>query len=207
VVNRRIVLNPPDIIQALKGTKSTNRVQQEASTNYIIAKYQPLIHKLAHSICPNCHIEDMLSAGNMAIIMAISNYNSRKSSFQTWAYTQIRDQLQKQRELEHPVKISRYLLKKGCTATYTQADREASYLPNPAQNLMAQEQLDTITEALRKIQKKLSKLHCTIFSQYYFEGKKLTELSKQYKCNAKYLIHQIIETLTIIKDEGGGFST
>jgi len=187
-------MNTPDIEFAFKQIKGRNPVAKEAGVHYLICKYQPLINKLAHQICPTCNIQDMQGAGTLGIMMAIRTYNG-ESAFGTWVYTQIRNQLQKQREIEFPVKISRFLLKKGNTATFTQVNQEEAYNEDPSKNLTQQEDMEKLTESLRSINRLFPKKHCIIFTEYYFMDKKLNDLTKKYHTNCKYIVSQIIDKL------------
>lgn len=187
-------MNPPDIEFALKNIRSRNPIQQESGLNYLIAKFQPLIHKLSYAICPTCDIKDMIQSGNKGIMLAIRSYNGN-SSFSTWVYSKVRHELQKEREIQFPVKISRYLLKKGNKATFTNKKDEGFYVDDPAKNIIQKENGEKLQESLRGINRMFPKIQVKIFTEYYFMDKKLNDLSKKYHTNAKYLISQMMEIL------------
>lgn len=186
--------NPPDIEFALRNTRSKNPVTQEAGTNYLIAKFTPMIHKLANQICPKCDVRDMSQAGTLGVLMAIKSYNGT-SQFSTWVYQQVRNQLQQQQKIQFPVSISRFLLKKGCTATFEQMTQDKLYVEEPAKNIISEENSEKLIEAIRKIQRMFTKKECQIFAAYYFENTKLEDLTKKYHLNCKYVISKIMEEL------------
>lgn len=196
-------MNTKLITELLKKTKSRNKRIKEEAMEELIVTYLPLIHKLAYQICPTCNIEDMVQSGKMGVLIAISTYNN-KSSFGTWVFTQIRNQLQKQREIEFPVKISRFLLKKGCKASFeyvndetinNQIDNTAVYNQQPYDNLILIEDRARVTDVLRHINKMFSKKYCLIFTRYYFEGFTLAYLSDKYQINCKHIIAKMIEEI------------
>ena len=184
-------MNPPDIEQNLKLVKSRNPINQQVGIHYLVCKFQPLIHRLSYQICPTCNINDMVGAGNLGIMRAIRTYNNT-SSFNTWVYTQIRNELQKQREIEFPVKISRFLLKKGNKATFHPLEGNEIYNSDPKDSLIIKEDAERITEALRHINLMFPKRHCKIFCDYYFLNIPLIKLSKQYKLNANAIVRAMI---------------
>ena len=198
--------NPPDISYALKQTKSKNRAEQECGTIYLINKFQPLINKLSQEICPNCEMTDMYQAGNLAIILAIKTYQPTKSQFCTWVFFKVRDQLQKERSIEFPIKISRHLMNKGHKATYIQHSevnnvaKEEGY-ELQADNITAHDRLihkedaELITEAFRHINKRFPKLHCRLFTDYYYLDIPLNKLSKQFNVNAEAIVRNMILSL------------
>ena len=188
--------NPIDIEFALKQTKSKNRVEQQIGTNYLIAKFTPLISKLFFNICPDCDFNDMIQSGNLAILKAIKNYNY-KSQFSTWVYYKIRYELQKQADIKYPVKVSRYLKNKGKTASFEnfrEYNLEYNLVDN-LDNLENTERYKNLSESIKKLNKKYSTKWCRIFADYFYFDQTLKELSKKYRISATHVIHVIIKDL------------
>lgn len=197
-----LMTNPPDIKMNLVLAKSADPVESEAGTNYLLAKFTPLIHKLAYQICRKCPIQDMLQSGNYAILKAIKSYNE-SSAFATWVYTHVRNELQKQREISFPVKITRYLMRKGNNATYTRItdQNEQGYVDDPSRVIIKEELNLELSDALRKLNRQYSKRQCKIFTDYYYLDIPLNTLSKRYRVNANAIVRAIILRLrAIIKD-------
>lgn len=184
------MINPPDIEHNLRLAKSNNAVESNAGSHYLICRYTSMIHRLSYQICKECDIQDMVQSGQYAILYAIKTYN-HSSSFTSWAYTQIRNELQKQRELIFPVKISRYLLKKGNKAEFTRQYDEIADRTTPVDHLINDEKQHAISDALRGLNRRYSKKECKIFSDYYFLGTKLITLSKRHHTNANAIIRKI----------------
>lgn len=184
-------INTPDIDFAFKNIRSRNPITQEAGRSYLLAKFEPLIHKLSNQICPTCNKQDMLQSGRLGILKAIESYDA-SSSFATWCYMQIRNQLQKQREVEHPVKISRFLLKKGFTASYELSLNDQGCIQDPKDKIIQEEDKASIAEALRHINRMFSKKQCKIFTDYYFLNIPLIVLSKRHKLNANAIVRSMI---------------
>ena len=71
------------------------------SNNILIKKYTPLVSKMALkyiNICPNVYtgLDDLKQVGFMGVIEAIRTYSpSKKSSFFTWAFVQVRGYITK----------------------------------------------------------------------------------------------------------------
>ena len=191
-MRKKPITNPEDIENALKLIRG-NSVECDVGTNYLLAKFTPMIHKLIYQVCPTCDKSDMVQAGHLGILMAISTYKDNgRNQFSSWAYSKIRNELQQQRAIEFPVKVSRYLLKKGCLASFEQMDDNILYEKSPHDALIDKELSEEVADALRHINRRFPKLHCKLFTDYYFIGVSLTSLSKKYKLNANSIVRAMI---------------
>jgi RNA polymerase sigma factor (sigma-70 family) len=194
-------MNPPDITNALKNCRSKKKGLNQAGSHYLICKFQALINKLSQSVFHNINTanvkEDIYQSGNLGIMTAISSYkDGNNTSFNSWAYIQIRNELQKLRESMFPVKVSRYLLKKGHKAEFStindEYDKEIDDEPDAQERLIEQEDAELITKALRHINNMFSNKDCHIFRSYYFMNIPLNKLSKKHKVNANAIVRKMI---------------
>lgn len=193
-------MNPPDIEFALENIKSPDTVAQEAGRHYLLCKFEPLIHKMAYLYCREVDPSDATQSGNLGILKAIESYNGT-SLFCTWVYTCVRHELQKQSEICYPVKVSRFLKKQGCKASFEELIDNRLY-HSPVETIMKSEEGYRISDALATINRTYSERDCRIFVAYYFENIPLKILSERYNVNAAAIVRGMILAIRAqIKDK------
>ena len=168
--------------------KSDTKGSEQAKIK-IINIFTPAIYSYCERVGVIRNHQDYVQSGILGLMMAITTYDPKKSSFSTWSWYHIRKKILEEKALEHSVKISTHFLKQGRVLEFSELDDVQEYKQD-------NEQLnDQVQDIFRFLSKKLSKEEITIFLAYYWDNKKLSDLSKIYKVQARSVIHKIMVML------------
>jgi len=157
-----------------------------------------MFHKMIYKIISENHLRatpDLMQSGYIGIIEAIKTYNSKKASFSTWAYYNIRNAVQKEILNSYPIRVSRYLKGRGAEVKYELSEfhMEESYEDDPKTLMILKEDTELLLDTLVCLNfAKLSKIECDVFYAYFFEQKTEKELNEKYRIkNTKQILNKI----------------
>lgn len=167
-----------------------NKIQR-LTPDQLIAQYGAIVTQLMVTLSiPKEYYDDIKQEGYIGLIKAQETYNSRKSSFTTWAWIYIRKYINNaiySNVYSYGLSSSTYykmgkIDKSPKTVSITFEDDS----PNHIDKLIPQyknndfDNTILIAEFCKRIQHLYNEIQCSIIVDYYIEGMKYCELREKY---------------------------